>query len=184
MSWMTTSTSPQSARAVPAAVPASVLGAVLTAVLTVAFVTAAARPVRADATLFYGVSMTPSSRSVRGFAVGMGLVIVAFEFEYANTREDAAERAPGLKTGMGNVLLQTPVPIFGIQPYFTTGGGYYRETLDASEESGFGTNAGGGAKISLAGPLRLRVDYRVFRLRSGALVSPAHRLYAGVNLNF
>jgi hypothetical protein len=156
----------------------------LTILLTTVLIAATAQPVRADATLFYGTNMTPSNRSVRGFSAGIGLVIVAFEFEYANTRENAAERAPGLKTGMGNVLLQTPVAIFGFQPYFTTGGGYYRETLNASEESGFGTNAGGGVKISLAGPLRLRLDYRVFRMRSGALSSPAHRLYAGINLKF
>jgi hypothetical protein len=39
-------------------------------------------------------------------------------------------------------------------------------------------------KIDLIGPLRLRVDYRVLKLGSGALVSPAHRIYAGLNLKF
>jgi hypothetical protein len=34
------------------------------------------------------------------------------------------------------------------------------------------------------GPLRLRVDYRAFKLGSGALYSPAHRGYAGLNLKF
>ena len=82
------------------------------------------------------------------------------------------------------MLLQTPVPIFGFQPYFTTGGGVYRETLGAREQTGFAPNTGGGVKISLAGPLRLRVDYRVFKLGSGALYSPAHRVYAGLNLKF
>jgi len=28
------------------------------------------------------------------------------------------------------------------------------------------------------------VDYRVFKLGSGALYSPAHRVYAGLNLSF
>ena len=37
-------------------------------------------------------------------------------------------------------------------------------------------------KVKLAGPIRLRVDYRVFKLGSGALYSPAHRIYAGLNL--
>jgi len=158
--------------------------AILTPVLTTLLIAATARPAAADATLFVGANVTTSSRSVKGFAAGMGFLVVAFEFEYANTSEDTAAGAPGLKTGMGNVLLQTPLPIFGFQPYFTTGGGFYREELGLSNESGFGTNAGGGAKISLAGPLRLRLDYRVFRLRSGALVSPTHRLYAGLNLKF
>ena len=38
--------------------------------------------------------------------------------------------------------------------------------------------------MSLIGPLRLRVDYRVFRLGDDALYSPAHRLYMGLNLKF
>jgi hypothetical protein len=76
------------------------------------------------------------------------------------------------------------VALFGIQPYFTMGGGMYRETLGAHEDTSFGVNTGGGAKISLVGPLRLRVDYRVFKLGSGALYSPAHRIYAGLNLKF
>ena len=43
---------------------------------------------------------------------------------------------------------------------------------------------GGGVKIALAGPLRLRVDYRVFKLGTGARFSPSHRIYAGLNLKF
>ena len=43
--------------------------------------------------------------------------------------EDLPTGSPALRTGMGNVLLQTPVPISGFQPYFTTGGGVYREQL-------------------------------------------------------
>ncbi len=143
--------------------------------------------VGADATAFIGANTTPSNRTVKGAAVGFGLLIVAFEFEYATTNEDVdlpASPAPALKTGMGNVLLQTPVPIFRLQPYFTTGAGLFRETLGSHEETSWGTNVGGGVKVSLAGPLRLRMDYRVFRLASGALYSPAHRLYAGLNLSF
>jgi hypothetical protein len=85
---------------------------------------------------------------------------------------------------MGNVLLQTPAPIFGFQPYFTTGGGIYRERLGELVDTSLGTNVGGGVKMSLAGPLRLRVDYRVFKLGSGARDSPAHRIYGGLNLAF
>ena len=50
--------------------------------------------------------------------------------------------------------------------------------------TGFAPNSGGGVKVNLAGPVRLRVDYRVFKLGSGALYSPAHRVYAGINLKF
>ena len=43
-----------------------------------------------------------------------------------------------------------------------------------------GMNVGGGVKITLAGPLRVRVDYRLFTLRGSPRVSPVHRFYAGV----
>jgi hypothetical protein len=143
-----------------------------------------ATPAFADITGFFGVNTTPENRTVRGLSVGMGLVIVGLEFEYSSTSEDAQAGAPSLKTGMGNVLLQTPVAVWGIQPYLTAGAGFFRETLGDRSDTNAGLNTGGGAKISLAGPLRLRVDYRAFRLSGGALYSPAHRFYMGLNLKF
>jgi opacity protein-like surface antigen len=142
----------------------------------------AATPAFADITAFIGANTTPASRQVRGVAVGAGFIFIAFEFEYASVSDDVLEGAPALKTGAGNVLLQSPVAIFGVQPYFTTGGGLYSETLGAHNDKGVAFNTGGGVKISLAGPLQVRIDYRVTRLGSGALFSPAHRIYAGLNL--
>jgi hypothetical protein len=136
----------------------------------------------ADATGFIGVNTTPDTRGARGFAIGAGLLLIGFEFEYAKSSED--ELAPSLTTNMGNVLLQTPFAIFGFQPYFTTGAGIFRERLGNRSETAFGVNTGGGVKVSLIGPLRLRLDYRVFRLSDDALHSPAHRFYAGVNVKF
>jgi hypothetical protein len=86
----------------------------------------------ADVTAFIGTTTTPANRTAKGFAIGVGLVIVGFEFEYSTTTEEPIEDAPSLRTGMGNVLLQTPVAIMGLQPYFTTGGGY---TANASANS-------------------------------------------------
>jgi hypothetical protein len=148
---------------------------------------AAAGTARADATVFIGANTTPDNRRVQGASIGAGLLLLGFEFEYASTSESGdalGSQAPSLKTGMGNVLLQAPFSIFGFQPYATIGGGLYRERLGRRQDTGFATNAGGGVKISLVGPLRLRVDYRVFSLGSDALYSPAHRLYAGLNLRF
>jgi hypothetical protein len=140
--------------------------------------------VRADETGFVGANTTPANRQTRGFSAGLGMLIVGFEFEYADTTDDPTAPAPSLKTGSGNVLLQPPAALFGVQPYVTTGVGFYSETLGAHADTGFAYNTGGGVKVSLAGPLRLRVDYRVFKLGSGALYSPAHRVYAGLNLKF
>lgn len=152
--------------------------------IAITLVLSAASPARADVTAFFGTTPTPANRLTKGFAIGAGILIVGFEFEYADTGDDVLEAAPSLKTGMGNVLLQTPFPVAGFQPYFTTGGGGYHEELAAVSETGFGLNTGGGVKISLAGPLRARVDYRLFRLHGDPLHETVHRLYAGVNLKF
>ena len=143
-----------------------------------------AAPAFADLTAFIGANTTPANRQVRGGAFGMGLLVVGFEIEFANTTDDPTASAPSLTTGTGNVLFQTPVAFFGFQPYFTTGGGLYRETLGTHQDTGFALNTGGGVKVKLIGPLRLRVDYRVFKLGSGALNSPTHRFYAGLNVKF
>ena len=138
----------------------------------------------ADATAFIGTNRTPSNRMVKGLAIGVGLVIVGFEFEYANTNEDALKAAPRLRTFMFNGLLQTPFPIAGLQFYGTAGGGIFRETLNSESETNVGVNVGGGVKMTLAGPLRLRLDYRVATLRGSALYPRPQRFYAGLNLKF
>jgi hypothetical protein len=144
----------------------------------------AAQPASADMTAFLGTNSTPSNRLAKGLAVGTGLLIVGFEFEYAHTNEDLAKAAPSLRTFMFNGLLQTPVPIAGMQFYGTMGGGVFRETLTDFSETNLGINVGGGVKITLAGPLRLRLDYRVHTLHGSPLYRNPRRFYAGVNLKF
>ena len=143
-----------------------------------------AAPAFADATVFIGSTITPANRPVKGLALGVGLLVVGFEFEFAATAETVDEAAPSLRTGMGNVLLQTPIPVAGMQFYVTAGGGMYRERLNTRQETQFGINTGGGVKISLLGPLRARLDYRVFKLRGAPLHPTVQRIYAGLNLAF
>lgn len=155
---------------------------VLAAVLAAVF--ASARPASADITAFLGFTPTAATRTARGLAVGGGFLVVGFEFEYSDIVEKTDELSPGLRTGMFNVLLQTPIPVMGMQFYGTAGGGIYREDLGLENETNVGTNLGGGVKVRLIGPLRARFDYRVFKLR-GSLVDEAyHRFYAGLNLGF
>ena len=146
-----------------------------------------ANPVSADATAFIGVQANPERQATRGFSGGLTMVIVGFEGEWAHAGEDDSAGLPSLTTFSGNVFLQTPVPVFGTRFYVTTGAGVYRERQDAidHQETNFAFNTGGGAKIKLVGPLRLRLDYRVLKL-SGEPVRPStvHRLYAGINLGF
>jgi hypothetical protein len=141
-------------------------------------------PAFADATVFLGSTMTPANRPAKGIAIGVGLLIVGFEFEFSSTDETLDEAAPSLRTGMGNVLLQTPFPVAGMQFYVTTGAGLYRERLGARQETHAGFNTGGGAKITLLGPIRARLDYRLFQLRGEPLHDVEHRVYAGLNLAF
>jgi opacity protein-like surface antigen len=142
----------------------------------------------ADLTVFLGANSAPTNRLVRGFSGGISLIIIGFEFEYANTSEDLEELAPSLKTYMFNGLVQTPIAIGGFQPYGTAGAGVYRERLTSTpediQETYFGVNVGGGVKINVLGPLRLRLDYRVFTLKGSPLHSHPQRFYAGANLKF
>ena len=107
----------------------------------------------------------------------MGVLIVGFEGEYAQAHGDdlclaatassTGDCAPSVRTVMGNLLIQTPRGIVPrLQLYGTIGGGYFRERFEPLDvqNTGFGTNVGGGVKIDLVGPLRLRLDYRIFKL--------------------
>jgi opacity protein-like surface antigen len=134
-------------------------------------------------TAFLGVSPTPERRPVTGLAGGAGLLILGFEVEYANTSEDETLEAPGVRTVMLNGLVQT-LPLGRLQFYGTAGAGGYRETLREESETNVGINVGGGVKVSLLGPLRLRLDYRVFTLRGEPRHSKPQRFYAGLNLKF
>ena len=52
------------------------------------------------------------------------------------------------------------------------------------EETHFGTNIGGGAKIKLVGPFRVRLDYRIFKLQGEPIHDVYQRFYVGANLKF
>jgi opacity protein-like surface antigen len=177
-------------------------------VLALAVFTAAPRPAQADLTAFIGGAFSGKPQDTiggdshaslaRGLSVGVGLVIIGFEFEWAQTGGDdpgegsctlgdfRALCAPSLTTGMGNVLLQTPRGLGPVQVYGTAGAGVYRERFDEFDESttNVGTNLGGGVKISLLGPLRVRIDYRIFKLAGDAVHATPQRLYVGANVAF
>ena len=142
-----------------------------------------AAPAYADLTFIVGSNQTPANRSVKGFAIGGGGMI-ATEFEYVNNGENIEEATPGLRTFMGNMLVQTPFVVAGFQPYATAGIGYYRERLDAHQESAMAFNSGVGVKVKIFGPLMGRADYRVLKLRGESLYGTVHRVYSGVHLAF
>jgi hypothetical protein len=74
---------------------------------------ASPQPAAADITAFLGITPTPENRAVRGVALGFGVLVIGFEFEYSSAVEDATEALPSLQTGSGNLLIQTPIEIGG-----------------------------------------------------------------------
>lgn len=167
------------------------------ALLALSLVFGVVRTASADITGFIGASTDPSTRLSKGFAIGASLIIVGWEFEYAKVSgEELGDGdcvpgggfacAPSLTTFMGNVTLQTPRGISPVQLYGTLGAGAYRERFEVIDQSetNVGTNAGGGVKIELVGPLRVRVDFRIFKLGGDAVYSTPKRLYVGANLAF
>ena len=135
----------------------------------------------ADVTFFLGFSPTPDYRMTRGISAGINMAVVGFEFDYAYTSPDETDGVPSLRTGMMNVLVMTPTKT---QLYVTAGGGAFRESLNGVSTTNFGTNIGGGVKFSLFGPVRVRLDYRIFNLRGGPLETRPQRFYAGLNMTF
>ncbi len=139
----------------------------------------------ADITAFLGVGHKPETRAAKGIAVGLTLIAVGFELEYSDIAEkdEATKAAPRLRTGMVNAIVQTPTT--GAQLYATAGVGLYRENwrLD-HQETHTALNIGGGLKMGLLGPVKLRVDYRLFRLNGMPIAKTVHRIYGGLNANF
>ena len=153
-------------------------------VVLVTIATGIARPASADLTAFVGRTQTPASRKAVGAALGLSLAVVGFEFEYSNSSEIARREAPSLQSGMFNVLLQAPIAMSRLRFYGTLGGGFYREQLADRRRLGLGSNIGAGVKIALAGPIRIRFDYRVFKLGRSSHDNSAQRVYAGLNVAF
>jgi opacity protein-like surface antigen len=138
----------------------------------------------ADITGFYGKTVSPWSHSTKGVAIGITVIAVGVEFEYATSIEDAVNNKPGLTTGSVNVLAQTPMRFKGVRLYATAGVGFYHMLSGATDKYGSGLNFGGGVKISAAGPISIRLDYRVFALQNPPVDGKVQRVYAGLNLAF
>ncbi|MEE2612367.1 MAG: hypothetical protein VX975_00950 [Acidobacteriota bacterium] len=135
----------------------------------------AAAPANADLTAFAGANATPSNRPVKGFAAGLSLLVIGFEFEFSDTAADEMAGAPGLRTGMFNLLLQTPFGVGGLQFYGTVGGGIYQEGGGGLEEINADANVGVDVTTAVAGPLRRRLDYHAPRLAPGRTAAAALR---------
>lgn len=156
---------------------------VATAATAVMIVLGTHRPASADGTLFAGAYLNPTRETLRGVAVGVTVLVAGLEFEYARVAEDTEAGTPGLQTGSLSVVVQTPtgrVTVYGV-----FGAGLFRQQLGATtSDSGTSLHAGGGLKIGLAGPVGLRLDYRVIAFGGEGEDRKRQRVYAGVRVDF
>lgn len=150
--------------------------------LAVLFV-AAPSPARADITAFLGASLTPVRQPAAGLAVGFTILVAGVEFEYVRTAENLDEAAPGLQEGSASVFVQTPTG--RVRLYGLLGAGLYREQLaGVTGDTSTSLHAGGGLKIALAGPVGVRLDYRIYTMRGREEDRQRQRVYAGVMIDF
>jgi opacity protein-like surface antigen len=155
----------------------------LVAAVTAAGLLAVPAKAAADITAFFGVGNKPAHRAARGLSMGVTLLVVGFEAEYSDISERESDAAPRVRTGMINALVQTPTST--AQLYGTLGVGVYRESFRGGpQETNTGLNLGGGIKLGLFGPVKLRLDYRLFKFRGDAVNKTVHRVYAGLNAGF
>jgi hypothetical protein len=146
------------------------------------------RPVATDyrnhATIFAGLTGTPSVLPIVGGAWGGGTPDFGFELELSHTR---LGRKAGASWGtfLASMFVRVPVESDVVEYYGIGGLGLYGETHgDGRGAGGLTRHFGFGAKYRLTGPVRARIEYRLFLLETTPDSHPSvpanHRLTAGV----
>ncbi|MCE2540123.1 MAG: hypothetical protein J4G16_06975 [Acidobacteria bacterium] len=144
---------------------------------------AGAGPASADLTVFAGHA-TPD-RVTRGAALGISLRPVGLEFEYAGMPSAGSDSDPARQTGLFNLVFGAPLDRHRrLALYGAVGGGLYRDRTGTHARTNLAAGAGAGVNISLRGPLRLRIDYRLLVLRGARVDRRPRRVYVGLNLPF
>lgn len=120
---------------------------------------------RADATVLVGLMSVDALRPSFGFSFGYRPSAVGFEIEYLST---LGPTTPGHFSAGGifaSVIVQ-PVTISNVQVFAIGGFGIWGEGFSGGKGTGVldAKNVGGGVLVALAGPMRLRLDYRLFLL--------------------
>lgn len=147
------------------------------------------RDLALNVTAFGGAAAVPGLHGAFGVAVGVKPrpSPVSFEVEFARTRGDSAAGVPAIVTFSGNLLVQVPVRRSRVQVCVTFGVGIYVQQSDrGTSEPNDARNIGGGLKVRLAGPFKLRVDYRKILLSRivGEYHSNEQRLSVGIVAGF
>jgi hypothetical protein len=140
---------------------------------------------RADVTVLVGVMSVGGPRPAVGWAFSYCPSVVGFEIEYFGTPGGATTDHSSAGGIFASLIVQpattSNLQFFAIAGFgiFDHGGGVYNAT-----------NVGGGVKIRIVGPLRLRLDYRLFVLGDlqdgdrGPTTKYPQRFSAGLQLVF
>jgi hypothetical protein len=145
-----------------------------------------------DTTVFIG-GVAPAGRGLRGATLGWGQDVIRGELEVWDTGGGASLSRPGHGGLSGGILIQSRPNERGLQYFGTAGFGLYFEDFGSGFSSGEAEAKylGVGIKLRLAGPLRLRAEYRAFLLGEAPDASPEadletfpHRLTVGLTLQF
>ena len=137
-------------------------------------------------TAFGGMAMAFGTHPATGVAVAMKPHPgpVSLEFEYVRSQPNPVASGSGIATLAGNILVQPTRQRAGLQYYGTFGVGFYSVLRDYQGSTDSARNIGGGAKVTLAGPWKLRMDYRAFLLARTGGNHLAHRIYVGMAAGF
>ena len=166
---------------------------VVRAALMVVLLAGIAAPAAAEGTLLFGLQTTSAPHPTVGVAWGRWPGTVGFELEYAGSIGKKSPSAPAVATITVNALVRTPLRVHGCQVYALGGFGVYGEVTSDGRGSGEvgARDIGGGTTIPIGGPLKLRLDYRVYFLGRADDASPGspisrhpQRLAAAISLAF
>ena len=119
--------------------------ALLSALILVLF----AAPAAADATIFLGANTTPESRKTQGFAIGAGLLLIGFEFEYAgHVRRSGVAGALAQDRQRATCCCRRRSPSSASSRTSRPAPAPIARRSTTAEHTGFGFNTGGGVKVS------------------------------------
>ena len=147
---------------------------------------------RADATVLVGLKSVEGLRPSFGWSFGHRPDAVGFEIEYLRTVHQTALGGYSAGGVFASLIVQ-PVTISHVQIFAIGGVGIWGEGFSGGKSAGLfrAGNVGGGALVHLAGPLSLRLDYRLFLLgkaeEQGSIPpSTKHpqRIAAGLHFDF
>ena len=154
-------------------------GALLVPLIAIALAAAeTAARAQGHMTLLSGVYSGAPSRPAIGYAWGFGDAGGGGEVEVAATRGSGSVSAGSITAAW---FFPTPLKVRGASLYGLAGLGAYadRHTEELTEAIALGI----GTKIRFAGPIKIRLEYRLYVVRKDG-VPPPQRLSAGLSVGF